>query len=356
MNTDKVDIVQVYNDIIEQVIKQARERQLSVSHATLQEIQNVWQRKMNLLLSEQGYKVEDKYLPPDRIRPNLPYTNMMVHNQINNYRLAQNDGFEPFDDLQNIPNSIKNSNILPIDSMEEEEEEKESNVQEFLEFMRKRHSDDPMPKILFVEQMDGIASKRNKTDTHDDEVCTSDEDECENDGRIGSNPPVQTEEFDTSITKQEMRNDIIDYNSSQDPQIISRIPSKKQRITVSPSAKNVTYESDEDDNQKNMIKLTKDEVDRLKFAPIALEDKKEGEVEKTQEDKESKGYNSSLGSDDDDGDNDPVMAADCKNTLICLYEKVTRTKSKWKFILKHGVAQINGKEMLFTRLNGEADF
>ncbi|KAF9177627.1 Cyclin-dependent kinase 3, partial [Haplosporangium sp. Z 767] len=54
-----------------------------------------------------------------------------------------------------------------------------------------------------------------------------------------------------------------------------------------------------------------------------------------------------LGSDLDDSDGD--MDEESDNIVLCQYDKVSRTKSKWKCVLKDGVMLINGKDYLFHK-------
>jgi transcription initiation factor TFIIA large subunit len=67
-----------------------------------------------------------------------------------------------------------------------------------------------------------------------------------------------------------------------------------------------------------------------------------------------------LGSDlDDDSQASSNEAADAEdassswnhNYIICQYEKVTRTKNKWKCILKDGMLHIDGRDYAFHRAN-----
>lgn len=53
--------------------------------------------------------------------------------------------------------------------------------------------------------------------------------------------------------------------------------------------------------------------------------------------------------DDDDGGGD-------KSIVLCMYEKVHRTKNKWKCQLKDGVISIHGKDWVFSRANGEFEW
>ncbi|KAG0369198.1 transcription factor IIA subunit alpha, partial [Gamsiella multidivaricata] len=61
-----------------------------------------------------------------------------------------------------------------------------------------------------------------------------------------------------------------------------------------------------------------------------------------------------LGSDLDDSDGD--MDDESDNIVLCQYDKVSRTKSKWKCVLKDGIMLINGRDYLFHRANGDFEW
>ena len=63
-----------------------------------------------------------------------------------------------------------------------------------------------------------------------------------------------------------------------------------------------------------------------------------------------------LNSSDDVSEHDPNEIFDVDNVIICQYEKLTRIKTRWKFHLKDGVMNINGKDYLFAKATGEADW
>lgn len=72
---------------------------------------------------------------------------------------------------------------------------------------------------------------------------------------------------------------------------------------------------------------------------------------------DSDGINSDL--DDSDEDQDSYAEdEDLENGMImlCLYDKVQRVKNKWKYVLKDGIANINGKDYLFARATGESEW
>lgn len=61
-----------------------------------------------------------------------------------------------------------------------------------------------------------------------------------------------------------------------------------------------------------------------------------------------------LGSDLDDSDGD--MDDESENIVLCQYDKVSRTKSKWKCVLKDGIMLINGRDYLFHKANGDFEW
>jgi len=68
--------------------------------------------------------------------------------------------------------------------------------------------------------------------------------------------------------------------------------------------------------------------------------------------------NDDITSDLDDSDDEDTNAdgEDTQNIILCLYDKVTRTKNKWKCQLKDGIMSVNGRDYLFQKGNGDFEF
>eukprot|EP01134_Creolimax_fragrantissima_P003613 CFRG3613T1 len=69
------------------------------------------------------------------------------------------------------------------------------------------------------------------------------------------------------------------------------------------------------------------------------------------------GEDSDLGSDlgtdlESNDDEEP----DTDNLILCQYDKVTRTKTKWKATLKNGMMRINNRDYVFHKANGEFEW
>ncbi|NXS20416.1 TF2AY factor, partial [Mystacornis crossleyi] len=63
-----------------------------------------------------------------------------------------------------------------------------------------------------------------------------------------------------------------------------------------------------------------------------------------------------LNSGDDVSEQDIAELFDTDNVIVCQYEKIHRTKNKWKFYLKDGVMSIEGKDHVFAKATGDAEW
>ncbi|CAI9730072.1 transcription initiation factor IIA subunit 1-like [Octopus vulgaris] len=62
-----------------------------------------------------------------------------------------------------------------------------------------------------------------------------------------------------------------------------------------------------------------------------------------------------LNSEDDVSDGDVTDLFDTDNVVVCQYEKIHRNKNKWKFQLKDGIMNLNGKDSVFQKGVGDAE-
>ncbi|XP_034948097.1 transcription initiation factor IIA subunit 1 [Chelonus insularis] len=63
-----------------------------------------------------------------------------------------------------------------------------------------------------------------------------------------------------------------------------------------------------------------------------------------------------LNSEDDVTDDDPSDLFDTDNVVVCQYDKITRSRNRWKFYLKDGIMNLNGKDYVFQKANGDAEW
>ncbi|TRY88915.1 hypothetical protein DNTS_027658 [Danionella cerebrum] len=63
-----------------------------------------------------------------------------------------------------------------------------------------------------------------------------------------------------------------------------------------------------------------------------------------------------LNSEDDVSDQDIPEIFDTENVIVCQYDKIHRSKNRWKFYLKDGVMCYGGKDYVFSKALGEAEW
>uniref|UniRef100_A0A2C9LEN3 Transcription initiation factor IIA subunit 1 n=1 Tax=Biomphalaria glabrata TaxID=6526 RepID=A0A2C9LEN3_BIOGL len=81
------------------------------------------------------------------------------------------------------------------------------------------------------------------------------------------------------------------------------------------------------------------------------EDKEEENEEEAEGDKEDP-----LNSEDDVSEDDPTELFDTENVVVCQYDKINRNKNKWKFHLKDGIMNLSGKDFVFQKASGDAEW
>jgi len=101
---------------------------------------------------------------------------------------------------------------------------------------------------------------------------------------------------------------------------------------------------DEDEDDDDDDDLDDDADDR--------DDEKEEEQEEEGQDEEP------LNSDDDvsDAEGSSERLYDIENVVVCQFDKITRTRNKWKFHLKDGIMNLNGKDYVFQKATGDAEW
>ncbi|XP_060665451.1 transcription initiation factor IIA subunit 1-like [Drosophila nasuta] len=63
-----------------------------------------------------------------------------------------------------------------------------------------------------------------------------------------------------------------------------------------------------------------------------------------------------LNSADDVTDEDNAEVFDTDNVIVCQYDLTTRSRNKWKFYLKDGIMNMRGKDYVFQKSNGDAEW
>lgn len=88
------------------------------------------------------------------------------------------------------------------------------------------------------------------------------------------------------------------------------------------------------------------------------EESAEERAEEEEEDKDESGGadEEPLNSGDDVSDEEPGDMFDTDNVVVCQYDKITRSRNKWKFYLKDGIMNLAGKDYVFQKANGDAEW
>lgn len=89
---------------------------------------------------------------------------------------------------------------------------------------------------------------------------------------------------------------------------------------------------------------------------IDNEDNRGGEEEEEHnEDENDAEEEEPLNSNDDDTDEDATELFYTENVVVCQYDKITRSKNRWKFHLKDGIMNLKGKDYVFQKAVGDAE-
>ncbi|XP_050519328.1 transcription initiation factor IIA subunit 1-like isoform X2 [Diabrotica virgifera virgifera] len=84
------------------------------------------------------------------------------------------------------------------------------------------------------------------------------------------------------------------------------------------------------------------------------DDKEEDEME---DDLTGEAEDEPLNSGDDVSDADGTEESfETENVIVCQYDKITRSRNRWKFHLKDGIMNLKGEDFIFQKANGDAEW
>jgi len=86
------------------------------------------------------------------------------------------------------------------------------------------------------------------------------------------------------------------------------------------------------------------------------DDDNEDKDEEENDENEAGAEEEPLNSGDDVSEEDPTDMFDTDNVVVCQYDKITRSRNKWKFYLKDGIMNLAGKDFVFQKANGDAEW
>ncbi|KAL4336018.1 hypothetical protein GQ457_07G042090 [Hibiscus cannabinus] len=133
-------------------------------------------------------------------------------------------------------------------------------------------------------------------------------------------------------------------SSSKIPQLDGPIPDPYDDMLSTPNIYNYQGVANEDYNLANTP--APNDLQAATPAPVAQNDTVYDDDDEP------------LNEDDDDDDLDDVDQEELntQHLVLAQFDKVTRTKSRWKCTLKDGIMHINNKDILFNKATGEFDF
>jgi len=126
--------------------------------------------------------------------------------------------------------------------------------------------------------------------------------------------------------------------------------SRKKRIKIV-----FQFDGENDDSSEDEEEEEEDDDEEDDDESDNESDNENGENDNTN--KTLKNEDKELCSDDDvSSEEDPTELFDTDNVVVCQYDKIHRTKSRWKFNLKVGIMSLNGRDHVFQKAVGEANW
>lgn len=83
---------------------------------------------------------------------------------------------------------------------------------------------------------------------------------------------------------------------------------------------------------------------------VDVSDEEDKETDTNREDEDP------LNSGDDVSNDESSEMFETDNVVVCQYDKITRNRNKWKFHLKDGIMNINGRDYVFQKAVGDAEW
>ncbi|XP_012164433.1 transcription initiation factor IIA subunit 1 isoform X2 [Bombus vosnesenskii] len=146
----------------------------------------------------------------------------------------------------------------------------------------------------------------------------------------------------------------------QEQATLTPLPVSQPLQVVTQNANNVSQRSVQ--NQNNIAQLdgplgdSSDDDEEEEEEDNEDEEEDLDDKEEDENDEAAAREEEPLNSEDDVTDDDPADLFDTDNVVVCQYDKITRSRNKWKFYLKDGIMNLNGKDYVFQKMNGDAEW
>ncbi|XP_030370065.1 transcription initiation factor IIA subunit 1 isoform X2 [Scaptodrosophila lebanonensis] len=118
----------------------------------------------------------------------------------------------------------------------------------------------------------------------------------------------------------------------------------QRNLTIAKQLDGALDSSDEDESEES-----NDDMDNDDDEDLDKDDDEDAEHEDAAEEEP-------LNSEDDVTDEEAGEMFETDNVIVCQYDKITRSRNKWKFYLKDGIMNMRGKDYVFQKSNGDAEW
>ncbi|KAH8854957.1 Transcription initiation factor IIA subunit 1 [Schistosoma japonicum] len=187
-------------------------------------------------------------------------------------------------------------------------------------------------------------SKRQRLSlSHGKNADTDESDGCDD---VGEDPEIMTTTTTPANPNSELS--VENYETTPDPKRkmnhLKQKPkqrSQQDRNPVSPKNNRLAKQFSSPPESELGVP---DQMDFLEGDPLKAEEEEEDEEEEP------------LNSEDDVSDEEPEVLFESDNVVVCQYDKIHRARNKWRFHLKDGIMSINGRDHVFQKAVGEAEW
>ncbi|KAJ8923753.1 hypothetical protein NQ315_010334 [Exocentrus adspersus] len=341
-------VYKAYQDVINDVITNAREHFIEdgVDEAVLQELKQTWQSKLSATKAVEENKEPEKIITPNNKVAKQDYSNGIIYNkpqqqvpqqqmqvpqQHQQQNLQQHQQHQMLNQKQ-VVGQVAPNNHMPQGPL----------GQAFPEWRR-------VPIQLTIPSAPGTGEGHRILSIDVPEVFLQGHHlKSILTGQVISTtmglPPMAACAFLQEHVNSAFINhqqSFFDMNSHQILQS-DMIDDKVQRLHEIPQRDGPADSSDEDDDKSDE----------------ASEDGEDDKVDDEVEDDGAAGVEEEpLNSGDDVSDADGTEESfETENVIVCQYDKITRSRNRWKFHLKDGIMNLNGEDYVFQKANGDAEW
>ncbi|KAI8081769.1 transcription factor IIA, alpha/beta subunit [Halteromyces radiatus] len=354
----------VYRYVIDDVINQVRGEfeDMGIDEAVLQELQRSWETKVarsrvaNFGFNNDGYyddESEQNNVNNDNDNngnnsnnSNIPPTTTTATNNNNNvYSETYSQTNPPAANLATIANSGVRSSLRPetiTNTMRPPQSQNQNTLQQQSASISYNLPPANMPHLPPVNGSGQYSSMQQHQQNSLPDLQLPGGGRPNIPQNDGVNDNMTTEEIDAHISKI-----VMDAHEQQQSSIQDDSPS------LSFSATNLSGEALAMDNLPEHIKLLMKDARERAIQAGAISSK--SRIAQLDGEDDNDDINSDL-DDSDDADDDAEGGEEIEHIILCLYDKVTRTKNKWKCVLKDGIMLVNGRDYLFHRANGDFEW